>query len=84
MRADREVEKIVQQAKEMKRNITRGIYCNVMYCIYVCQKGRNVFLNVFICSVAIRTVAAGHRMIVEGWDMFEEAVDEAGESCHSS
>ena len=28
--------------------------------------------------LAVRTVAAGHRMITEGWEMFKEAVEEAG------
>ena len=28
--------------------------------------------------LAVRTVATGHRMIAEGWEMFEEVVDAAG------
>ena len=28
--------------------------------------------------LAVRTVAAGHRMIAEGWEMFEEVVEAAG------
>ena len=28
--------------------------------------------------LAVRTVAGGHRMIVEGWEMFKEAVEAAG------
>ena len=32
----------------------------------------------YLIFLAVRTVAAGHRMIVEGWKMFEEAVEAAG------
>ena len=31
----------------------------------------------YLIFLAVRTVAAGHRMIVEGWEMFEEAVEAA-------
>ena len=58
-------------------------------CVYVC-----VYVYVYVCNylfmskrskltktsfiLAIRTVAAGHRMIADGWGMFEEAITEAG------
>ena len=32
----------------------------------------------YLIFLAVRTVAAGHRMIVEGWEMFEEVVEAAG------
>ena len=32
----------------------------------------------YLIFLAVRTVAAGHRMIAEGWEMFEEAVEAAG------
>ena len=35
-------------------------------------------LNSVPYLLAVRTVAAGHRMIAEGWEMFEEAVEAAG------
>ena len=35
-------------------------------------------LNRLPYLLAVRTVAAGHRMIAEGWEMFEEAVEAAG------
>ena len=35
-------------------------------------------LNRLLCLLAVRTVAAGHRMIEEGWEMFKEAVEAAG------
>ena len=32
----------------------------------------------YLIFLAVRTVAAGHRMIAEGWEMFEEAVEATG------
>ena len=32
----------------------------------------------YLIFLAVRTVAAGHRMITDGWEMFEEAIEEAG------
>ena len=32
----------------------------------------------YLIFLAVRTVAAGHRMIAEGWEMFEEVVEAAG------
>ena len=32
----------------------------------------------YLIFLAVRTVAAAHRMIAEGWEMFEEAVEAAG------
>ena len=40
------------------------------------SKGSKLKNNTFI--PAVRTVAVGHRMIVDGWGMFKEAVNEAG------
>ena len=31
---------------------------------------------IFFFIVAVRKVAAGHRMVAEGWKMFEEALEE--------
>ena len=56
------------------------MYCTVyIHCMYV-EKVKMYFKCIY-CSVAVRSVAAGHKMIAEGWEMFEVAVDEvrAGE-----
>ena len=32
----------------------------------------------YLIFLAVRTVAAGHQMIMDGWDMFEEVAEAAG------
>ena len=40
---------------------------------------RSKYSKNYICTSGIRTVAAGHKMVAEGWALFEEAVSGAGE-----
>ena len=44
--------------------------------IISCQAGRTVILTLFLTT---RTVAAGHRMVDNGWALFKEAIEGTGE-----
>ena len=91
---DREVEKILMNRKEAKRKLATGMYafnvrqverCAVQYmcqCMIlqqnVCQTCWTVHCTILTLFSAVRTVAEGHRMIVDGWTKFEEVVENAG------
>ena len=82
---DREVERILVKGKEAKRKLATGMYgfnvelvklhCTVHITIIYTMSNMS---NSVPYLLAVRTVAAGHRMIVEGWEMFKEAVEAAG------
>ena len=37
-----------------------------------------VEISYFTCITAVRTLVAGHKMVAEGWELFDQAVEEAG------
>ena len=51
------------------------VYVYVCNCLFMSKRSK---LTKTSFILAIRTVAAGHRMIADGWGMFEEVVTEAG------
>ena len=80
---DKEVQRIVDQGSEVKRKILTGEskgskgcgeYLFEMWCIKV----KRVKMIYFTCVSAVHTVAARHKMVAEGWTLFEEAVNQAG------
>ena len=86
---DREVERILAKGKEAKRKLATGmygfnvelveLYCTVQYSTHITIiYPMSNMSNSVPYLLAVRTVAAGHRMIAEGWEMFEEAVEAAG------
>ena len=83
---DKEVEKIIKKGQKAKRKILTGVSDEV-------KISTSIILNICILYVelmiffivAVRKVAAGHKLVTqghaavaEGWQLFEEAVEEAG------
>ena len=56
------------------------MYCknNENFIIAVVLYVERVETMYFTCIPAVRTLAAGHKMIAEGWQLFDEAVEDAG------
>ena len=62
-------------------------------CFVVCRHCRHKFVQNVISSIvfmltllihafsAVHTVAAGHRMVTEGWTLFERTCEEVGPEC---
>ena len=80
---DREVQRIVDQGREVKRKIltgeSKGSKGHKEYLFEIlCIKVERVEMIYFTCVSAVRTVAAGHKMVAEGWALFKEVVNQAG------
>ena len=77
---NKEVQRIVYQGREVKilTGELKGLkgrkeYLFEMWCIKV----ERVEMIYFTCVLAVSTVATGHKMVVVGWALFEEAVNQA-------
>ena len=80
---DKEVQRIVDHGREVKRKIvtgeSKGLKGHKEYLFEIwCIKVERVEMIYFTCASAVCTLAAGHKMVVEGWALFEEAVNQAG------
>ena len=80
---DREVQKIMDNRRAVKHKILTGNIHNVakLYMfVYGCQNGQNsIYYTVYFTFIsAVRTVKAGHQMVAQGWNLFEEVVKDAG------